>query len=66
MLQLRDLRSRMARLEGLMRGLAREVALGREASDPLLYRKGRLYLPGIQGARAGAETARAARRMEGT
>ncbi len=43
-----------------MRGLAREVALWREANVPLLYRERRAYLQGIQDALAGAETARAA------
>ncbi len=70
MLQLRDLRARITRLEALTRGLALEAALLKEGNDPLLYRERRLYLKGIHDALAGVETARAAlagavRRMEG-
>ena len=69
MLQLRDLRARITRLEGLMRGLA-EAALWREVNDPLLYRERRVYLKAVQDALAGADEARnvlagVVRRMEG-
>jgi hypothetical protein len=70
MLQLNDLKGRIARLEKLGRGLALEAALLKDGNDPLLYRERRLYLKGIQDARAGVETARATlagacRRLQG-
>ncbi len=70
MLQLHDLKGRIARLEKLARGLALEAARLKEGDGPLLYRERRLYLKGIHDALAGAEAARAAlagavRRMEG-
>jgi hypothetical protein len=71
MLQLHDLKGRIARLAKLARGLALEAARLKEGNDPLLYRERRLYLKGIQDALAGVETARAAlagaaRRIQGT
>jgi hypothetical protein len=69
MLQLHDLKGRIARLEKLARGLALEAALLKDGDGPLLYRERRAYLKGIQDALAGAEAARvvlegAVKRME--
>ncbi len=60
MLQLRDLRARIARLEKLARGLALEGALLRDGNDPLLYRERRSCLGGLRNRLDGLETARAA------
>jgi hypothetical protein len=57
-LELRDLKARIARLDQLARGLAREVGLQRGAEDVLLFRERRQYLAGIQDALAGADAAR--------
>ncbi len=59
-MNLADLARRVQRLDQLMRGLAREVALWKEGTDPLLHQERRVYLKGIQDALAGVETARAA------
>jgi hypothetical protein len=59
-MNLADLTGRVQRLDQLMRGLAREVALWKEGTDPLLHQERRAYLKGIQDALAGVETARAA------
>ena len=53
-----DLKARIARLEQLERGFAREVALQRGAEDELLFREPKQYPTAIQGALAGAEAAR--------
>jgi hypothetical protein len=53
-----DLKARIARLDRLARGLAREVGLQKGAEDVLLFRERRPYLAGIQDALAGAEAAR--------
>jgi hypothetical protein len=53
-----DLKGRIARLEKLARGLAKEVGLQRGAEDVLLSRERRQYLRAIQEALAGAEAAR--------
>ena len=60
MLQLNDLKGRIARLEKLARGLALEAALLKDGDGPLLFRERRAYLKGIQDALAEAETAPAA------
>jgi hypothetical protein len=50
-----DLKGRIARLDGLARGLAREIGLQKAAEDVLLFWERRQYLRGIQDALAGAE-----------
>jgi hypothetical protein len=69
-LQVRDLMGRVARLERLSMGLAKEVMLQRGSTDFLLYRERKQYLGAIQDALAGVEAARvtlagAVRRLEG-
>jgi hypothetical protein len=58
MLTLADVIARIGRLDELTRGLAKEVLLWREASDPLLYLERKAYLKAIQDALAGIESAR--------
>ena len=70
MLTIGDVRARMARLEELSRGLAKERAVIREAEDPLLFLERRKYLCALDDARFGVEAARMAlaralRRMDG-
>jgi hypothetical protein len=65
-----QLASRKHRLEQLVMGLFREVALLRGAFSPLLYLERRAYLDALQDAIAGAEAARIVlaktlQRMEG-
>jgi hypothetical protein len=55
-----DIDGRLRRLEQLTRGLAKEVVMWREGSDPLLYLERKAYLNGIQDALAGLESARVA------
>jgi hypothetical protein len=57
-MKLADLTARIQRLDQLMRGLAREVALWKAGNDPLLYVERKAYLKGIQDALAGVEAAR--------
>jgi hypothetical protein len=57
-MNLADLTARVQRLDQLMRGLAKEVALWKEGNDPLLYVERRAYLTAIQDALAGVESAR--------
>jgi hypothetical protein len=57
-LELPDIKARVARLDRLARGLAKEVGMQRGAEDVLLFRERRQYLRGIQEALAGAEAAR--------
>jgi hypothetical protein len=57
-LQLRDLIGRIARLDRLALGLAREVGLWKGGEDLLLFAERRMYLNAIQDALAGAEEAR--------
>jgi hypothetical protein len=57
-LQLRDLKRRIARLDGLARGLAKEVSPWKGGNDPLLFAERRQYLRAIQDALAGADEAR--------
>lgn len=71
MLQLQDLKARIARLRELTKGLAEEVRLQRPAGDAVLDGWERwAYLRAVQDALAGADEARnllagAIRRMEG-
>lgn len=58
MITLADMTARIERLDELMRGLAREVFLWKEANDPLLYLERKAYLDAIQDALAGIESAR--------
>jgi hypothetical protein len=57
-MNLANLRARVRRLDQLARGLAKEVQLWREGTDPLLYLERKVYLTAIQDALAGAESAR--------
>jgi hypothetical protein len=57
-IELADLKARVRRLDELTRGLAREVAIWKQADDPLLYLERRAYLKAIQDALAGVESAR--------
>jgi hypothetical protein len=57
-LELTHLKARMARLDQLPRGLAKEVGLQGGAEDVLLSREWRQYLAGIRDSLAGAEAAR--------
>jgi hypothetical protein len=57
-MNLADLTARVHRLDVLMRGLARELALWKKGNDPLLYAERRAYLKAIQDALAGVEEAR--------
>ncbi len=59
-MNLSDLASRVARLDELSRGLAREVMLWKTCNDPLLFQERKTYLSAIQDALAGVETARVA------
>ena len=58
MIGIPDIDGRLRRLEQLTRGLAREVVVWREGSDPLLYLERKAYLNAIQDALAGLESAR--------
>lgn len=60
MIRAADVSARLRRLDELTRGLSREVALWKEANDPLLYLERRAYLNAIQDALAGLEAARVA------
>jgi hypothetical protein len=57
-LELAAPKARIARLDGLARGLAKEVGLQRGAEDVLLFRERRQYLVAVQEALAGADAAR--------
>ncbi len=57
-MNLSDLTARVQRLDVLMRGLAKEVALWKQGDDPLLYQERKAYLKAIQDALAGVEAAR--------
>ena len=59
-MNLSDLRARVARLDQLARGLAKEVTLWKSCNDPLLYVERKAYLGGIQDALVGIEAARVA------
>jgi hypothetical protein len=53
-----DIRARLARLEELSRGFAKEAVLIGEGQDPLLYLERRAYLAAIHDILAGIESAR--------
>ena len=53
-----NLTARVRRLDELSRGLAKEVALWKECSDPLLYLERKAYLGAVQDILAGSEAAR--------
>lgn len=53
-----DLQRRIQRLDELLRGFAREVALWRTGNDPLLFLERRAYIKSMQDALAGVEAAR--------
>ena len=59
-MNLSDLRARVARLDQLARGLAKEVTLWKSCNDPLLYVERKAYLGAIQNALVGIEAARVA------
>jgi hypothetical protein len=64
-----DLKGRVARLEELSRGLAREGVLQRGVQDVLLYRERQQYLAALRDVLGGVEKARvtlarAVRRLE--
>lgn len=54
----KDVKARIARLDELAQGLAREVSLWKKGNDPLLYLERKAYLEAIQDALAGMEKAR--------
>ena len=60
MIELPQLRARVARLEELAGALAREMVVIERAQDVLLYRERRAYLAGVRAAVAGLEDARVA------
>jgi hypothetical protein len=55
-----DIKRRIGRLDGLSRGLAKEVVLMKVANDPLLSLERKAYLSAIHAALAGVEGARVA------
>jgi hypothetical protein len=57
-MQVAALRGRVARLDRLAWGPAKEVGLWRGGNDPLLFAERRQYLKAIQDALAGADEAR--------
>jgi hypothetical protein len=57
-LDLAGLKGRVARLEQLALGLAREAGLQKGAADALLFRERKPYLRAVQDPLAGAEAAR--------
>jgi hypothetical protein len=66
----RHLRARIARLDRLARGLAKEVTLWKGGNDPLQFAERRMYLKAIQDALAGTDEAkvvlaRVGKRLEG-
>ena len=65
-LQVADLKRRIARLDQLAQGLAKEVALWKGGNDPPLFAERRMYLKASQDALAGAEEARVVKRVEGS
>jgi hypothetical protein len=54
-LELADIKARVARLDRLARGLAREVGLQKGAEDVLLFRERNQYLAAVQDAQTGPE-----------
>jgi hypothetical protein len=71
MLELRDIKARIDRLEALAKGLAEDGRLGRPAGDAVLDGwEHRAYVRAVEDARAGVDEARnllaaAVRRVEG-
>jgi hypothetical protein len=57
-LTMADLKARVARLEDLSRGLAKEGVLQRGVQDVLLYRERKEYLAALRDAMGGVEAAR--------
>jgi hypothetical protein len=57
-MNLKDMTSRVQRLDELSRGLAKEATLRRQGNDPLLFLERKAYLTAIQDALAGIEAAR--------
>jgi hypothetical protein len=57
-LTLDDLKGRIARVDRLAHGMAKEVALWKGGNDPLRFAERRMYLKAIQDALAEAEKAR--------
>jgi hypothetical protein len=55
---LHDVLSRVARLDELARGLAKETVVVQECNDPLLYRERQDYLTALREALSGVEDAR--------
>jgi hypothetical protein len=53
-----DLKGRIARLDRLAHGMAKEVALWKGGNDPLRFAERRLYLGAVQDALAEADEAR--------
>jgi hypothetical protein len=58
MITLADLAARVRRLDELMRGLAKELAVWKDGDDPLLYLERQAYLKAVHQALSGIETAR--------
>jgi hypothetical protein len=58
MITINDLEARLARLEELARGLAKETVIIREGNDPLLYLERKEYLSALADIIAGVEPAR--------
>ena len=56
-----DVKARVARLDDLSRGLAKELALLGDADDPLLYRERQGYKGALGRVLSGFEEARAVR-----
>jgi hypothetical protein len=57
-LTIKDIRTRVDRLDKRSRGLSRERVLWEEAEDPLLYMERRAYLQAVREAISGVEAAR--------
>jgi hypothetical protein len=57
-MELKDLATRVRRLDELSRGLAKEVTLWKACNDPLLYVERKEYLAAIDQALQGTEAAR--------
>jgi hypothetical protein len=60
MITVNDLEARLARLEELSRGLAKERVIISEGNDPLLYLERKAYLSALADILAGVESARVA------
>lgn len=60
MITINDLEARLARLEELSRGFAKEAVIIKAGNDPLLYLERREYMNALANALAGVESARVA------